>query len=68
MSTAYFKNSALMVFALILMTVTSGCTPEPKPALEKSQEDLLLYVGTYTDGDSEGIYVYEMNLERGKLS
>ena len=57
-----------MVFALILMTVTSGCTPEPKPALEKSQEDLLLYVGTYTDGDSEGIYVYEMNLESGKLS
>lgn len=30
-------------------------------------ENLLLYVGTYTSGKSEGIYVYSMNLASGEL-
>jgi 6-phosphogluconolactonase len=29
--------------------------------------ELTLYVGTYTSGKSEGIYVYRMNLETGEL-
>lgn len=29
--------------------------------------ELLLYVGTYTRGKSEGIYVYRMNLADGQL-
>src|SRR5215510_3810700 len=33
---------------------------------EKSNE-LLLYVGTYTNGKSEGIYIYRMNLAGGEL-
>ncbi len=32
-----------------------------------SIQDLLLYVGTYTNGKSEGIYVYRMNLASGDL-
>jgi len=30
-------------------------------------EELLVYVGTYTTGKSEGIYLYQMNLSTGEL-
>ena len=30
-------------------------------------QELLLYVGTYTNGKSEGIYLYRMNLSSGEL-
>jgi 6-phosphogluconolactonase len=33
----------------------------------KKTNDLLLYVGTYTNGKSEGIYVYRMNPDDGEL-
>ncbi|HVQ40482.1 MAG TPA: beta-propeller fold lactonase family protein, partial [Pyrinomonadaceae bacterium] len=32
-----------------------------------SAEDLLVYVGTYTSGKSEGIYLYRMNRSSGEL-
>ena len=32
-----------------------------------SNQDLLLYVGTYTSGKSEGIYVYRMDVVTGEL-
>ncbi len=34
----------------------------------QSTENLDLYVGTYTDGDSEGIYRYAFNTETGELT
>lgn len=68
MSTAYFKNTVFIIFAQILLIGITGCNSQPEPVAEKSQEDLLLYVGTYTDGDSEGIYVYSMNPESGQLT
>ena len=30
--------------------------------------ELLVYVGTYTSGKSEGIYLYKLNLSSGELS
>jgi 6-phosphogluconolactonase len=36
------------------------------PTKQKSKE-LLLYVGTYTSGKSEGIYIYRMDLASGEL-
>src|SRR5215468_1092671 len=33
----------------------------------KKQTEMILYVGTYTGGKSEGIYVYRMNSESGEL-
>ena len=33
----------------------------------KRTEELLLYVGTYTTGKSEGIYLYRLNLSSGEL-
>lgn len=32
------------------------------------QRDMLLYVGTYTTGNSEGVYVYRMNPATGELT
>ena len=34
---------------------------------ENRGETLYLYVGTYTEGDSEGIYVYRMHPTTGTL-
>src|SRR5262249_5121836 len=34
---------------------------------KRKSNELLLYVGTYTSGKSEGIYVYRMNLAGGEL-
>jgi len=42
----------------------------PAAAQDRSKQksnELLLYVGTYTRGKSEGIYVYRMNLAGGEL-
>ncbi|MCI0664300.1 MAG: lactonase family protein [Acidobacteria bacterium] len=41
--------------------------PIHKKALSFSTQDLILYVGTYTRGKSEGIYLYRMNLASGEL-
>jgi 6-phosphogluconolactonase len=41
----------------------------PKRGLSaKRRNDLLLYVGTYTTGASEGIYLYRLDLSSGELS
>lgn len=44
----------------------SGTLPARSSASERPQE-LLVYVGTYTTGKSEGIYLYRMNLSSGEL-
>jgi 6-phosphogluconolactonase len=41
--------------------------PLHKKAMGFSTEDLILYVGTYTRGKSEGIYLYRFNLTSGEL-
>ena len=38
------------------------------PAFANASQDRLLYVGTYTSGKSEGIYVYGMNETTGALT
>ena len=35
---------------------------------KQGQEDMRVYVGTYTDGDSEGIYVYRLDGSSGALA
>ena len=34
---------------------------------EQNNEEIRVYIGTYTHGDSEGIYVYRLNLSSGEL-
>ena len=50
---------AFLYFFLLVLLI-AGCSEESSPLTE-------FYVGTYTDGDSEGIYKYAIN-ESGKLS
>ena len=44
----------------------SGTLPARSSDSERPQE-VLVYVGTYTTGKSEGIYLYRMNLSSGEL-
>ena len=37
------------------------------PLTREKTRELTLYVGTYTSGQSEGIYTYRMNVETGEL-
>ena len=58
----FLKFAGLSAFGLVL--------PERAfarlPGAERARE-LLVYVGTYTTGKSEGIYLYRLNLSSGKL-
>lgn len=49
-------------FALILLVFISGCQEKKQPM--KTHD---LFVGTYTDGSSEGIYTLQFNAETGQL-
>lgn len=37
-------------------------------SVSRTQRSLLVYVGTYTSGKSEGIYLYRLNLSSGELN
>jgi len=49
---------AKQLILLILPIMLLNCNPQ----------NITLYVGTYTDGDSEGIYRLDFNIENGELS
>ena len=58
----------LTVITLTMLTSCKNKTTEKKPAPEEAaQTSMPFYVGTYTDGESEGIYEYGLSSE-GKLS
>jgi 6-phosphogluconolactonase len=55
-------------FLKIAALATLGCAvPELTLARNKRRGELLVYVGTYTSGKSEGIYLYRLDLTSGKL-
>jgi 6-phosphogluconolactonase len=56
----FLKVAGLGVIGLTL--------PELGSAHTKTMKELLVYVGTYTSGKSEGIYLYRLNLVSGELS
>jgi len=47
---------------LSILLLTIGCSKTKKPV-----ETQTLFVGTYTDGSSEGIYTLQFNPETGTL-
>src|SRR5262245_4338323 len=49
--------------AALAHSIPSAAQNESK----RRSNDLLLYVGTYTNGKSEGIYVYRLNPDGGEL-
>jgi len=50
------------------MGVLGLALPELSIAHPAPLKELLVYVGTYTSGKSEGIYLYRLNLISGELS
>jgi len=57
------RNISKALFGLSLIAIT-GCT---SPQATQTMKKLELYIGTYTAGDSEGIYKLSMNPADGKL-
>tara|TARA_R110000737_G_scaffold338767_1_gene360110 strand:+ start:681 stop:1790 length:1110 start_codon:yes stop_codon:yes gene_type:complete len=57
------KYKAIVV---VLITITTLCIINSCKVEEVKNEEVL-FVGTYTDGDSEGIYRFNFNLDTGEL-
>jgi len=57
----FVKASGLVAFARSIQAAAQN-------RAKRRSNDLFLYVGTYTSGKSEGIYVYRMNLDDGQLT
>lgn len=54
-----------------LVGALTGCTGEEPPVTEKptrSEEQLAVYVGTYTDGESAGVYRFMLDPATGETS
>jgi len=56
---------SLPALSLSEVPQTNRVRPNPIKALVK---ELLVYVGTYTDGKGEGIYLYRMDLATGEMA
>lgn len=64
-SDAFARREFLKIAGL----ATLGCAvPELTFARSERLRELLVYVGTYTSGKSEGIYLYRLDLTSGKLT
>lgn len=64
---ASFKRLSVLLSAVVLMMAhTDPSEAFNKPYIEP--EPLIVYVGTYTRGDSQGIYILQMNPDTGELS
>src|SRR5208282_1142435 len=60
----YLRQSSRRTALLLIALTTSVFAPAAKPA----QQKYLLYVGTYTDHGSKGIYACRFDPSTGKLS
>lgn len=59
----FLKVAGLTTLGLALPNDTSARVP-----VAKRTGDLLVYVGTYTSGKSEGIYLYRLDMASGELT
>lgn len=64
----FLKNHSLKVISLFLaLSLLISCNMfNSKPKTNQKQKPQLFFVGTYTNGDSEGIYTYAIN-KNGKM-
>ena len=53
--------------ALMLMCEVNSLAPAEEANHDQNSGEILVYIGTYTSGKSEGIYVYRMNKSTGEL-
>jgi 6-phosphogluconolactonase len=57
---ASFKQFSVLFSAMVLMMIATESSSQAA--------DPLVYIGTYTRGDSQGIYVFRFNSESGELT
>jgi len=64
------KKSLTVVVALLAAAILIACGDTTEPAVEKAvaKDEYFVYIGTYTKGDSEGIYAYRFDAASGQLS
>jgi 6-phosphogluconolactonase len=64
-----FHGSKLTRLILLACLTGSMLPAAAQPgSSQKSKDALLVYIGTYTSGKSEGIYLYHLDLPTGRLS
>ncbi len=56
------------IFWLTFLPLVALLSSQPAPAAGPAQEKYLVYVGTYTDHGSKGIYAYGFDTATGKLA
>ena len=59
------------VRALVLAVIAGACVAgaaDPTAVKPKASHESFVYVGTYTGGESRGIYLFRMNQETGELT
>jgi len=59
----FLKVAGLGTLGVVLPNVSGA-----RPSLASKPQEMLVYVGTYTTGKSEGIYLCRMNLASGELT
>jgi 6-phosphogluconolactonase len=64
----HWRQTLYTIGALVLLGVLPWSAPRSRAADRPSSGTLWLYVGTYTNGASKGIYRLELDLASGKLS
>ena len=62
------RRSFLQAAGASALGVASACGPAPRAGVNPASGGRLLYVGTYTRGKSEGIYVSRMDPETGAVT
>ncbi len=63
------QKSLTVVVALLATAILTTCgeTTEPVPEKAAAKDEYFVYIGTYTKGDSEGIYAYRFDAASGQL-
>ena len=61
----FIRNSSLIACALLAM---APYIPARAASQSAGNGELLVYIGTYTKGDSKGIYAYRLQPKTGKLT
>ena len=68
MSNMFHRRDFLKLLGLGAVVFTIPKRLFSLPNVKMNGKDLMLYAGTYTSGNEDGIYLLKMNLESGKLT
>jgi 6-phosphogluconolactonase len=58
----------IFLLTILLLIALALCAPASAPAAGAAQSKYLVYIGTYTDHGSKGIYAYRFDSSTGKLT